>query len=229
MPRSDRLLQLLQHLRTERPPVTAARLADLTGVSERSVYRDMAALRALGARIEGQAGYGFTLEEDIVLPPQMLGRLEMEAVILGLSTVQAEGDPSLARAARDALAKITATLPESLRDQARHAALRVARVHSKPAVAIDPQIVRRAVWEEQALDVVYVDDAGTETSRRIWPLSVVFFERALILLAFCRLREDFRSFRLDRIRTLSEPGVGFRPRRVPLLREFLASREWPTC
>ena len=58
MARSDRLLRLLQHLRTEPAPVTAARLADLSGVSERAIYRDIAALRAAGALIDGQAGYG---------------------------------------------------------------------------------------------------------------------------------------------------------------------------
>jgi len=81
MPRSDRLLRLLQHLRTEPAPVTAARLADLSGVSERAIYRDVAALRSAGAVIDGQAGYGYTLTEDSALPPQMLSRLEIEAVI----------------------------------------------------------------------------------------------------------------------------------------------------
>jgi predicted DNA-binding transcriptional regulator YafY len=77
MARSDRLLRLLQHLRTEAAPVTAARLAGLCDVSERAIYRDIAALRAAGALIDGQAGYGYTLTEDAALPPQMLTRLEV--------------------------------------------------------------------------------------------------------------------------------------------------------
>ena len=222
MPRSDRLLRLLQHLRSLRPPVTAARLAECEGVSERAIYRDIAALRATGALIDGQAGYGYTLTEDPMLPPQMLTRLEMEAVILGLSSVQAEGDAELAAAARGALAKITAALPERARDHARHAALRAARVDPKPPLAIDPGTVRRAAWEERALDITYSDGAGTRTQRRIWPLSVVFFERVLIVLAYCRLREDFRAFRLDRIATLAETSESFRPRRAALLRDYLA-------
>ncbi|MCC5962035.1 MAG: helix-turn-helix domain-containing protein [Rhodobacteraceae bacterium] len=58
MPRSDRLLRLLQHLLTEPAPVTAARLASLSGVSERAIYPDIAALRAAGAIVDAQAGSG---------------------------------------------------------------------------------------------------------------------------------------------------------------------------
>jgi predicted DNA-binding transcriptional regulator YafY len=227
MARSDRLLRLLQHLRTEPAPVTAARLADLSGISERAIYRDIAALRAAGALIDGQAGYGYTLTEDAALPPQMLTRLEVEAVILGLSAVRAEGDPELATAAADALAKITATLPEQARHHARHAGLRAARVDPKPPLAIDPGAVRHAMWEERAVDIDYTDAEGRETRRRIWPLSVVFFERVLIVLAYCTLRQDFRAFRLDRIRSLAATRNSFRPRRAALLRQYLDHNSGP--
>ena len=227
MPRSDRLLRLLQHLRTEPAPGTAARLADLSGVSERAIYRDVAALRSAGAVIDGQAGYGYTLTEDSALPPQMLSRLEIEAVILGLSAVRAEGDPELAQAATDALAKITAALPEQARHHVRHAGLRAARVDPKPELAIDPGVVRRAMWDERALDIGYQDGEGRSTERRIWPLSVVFFERALIVLAYCTLRQDFRAFRLDRIRSLFVTSESFRPRRAALLRQYLDHHSGP--
>jgi len=227
MARSDRLLRLLQYMRTEPAPVTAARLAELTGVSDRAIYRDIAALRAAGALIDGQAGFGYTLTEDAALPPHMLTRLETEAVILGLSAVRAGGDPELAAAAADALAKITASLPEQARHHARHAGLRAARVDPKPPLAIDPGAVRNAMWEERAVDIGYSDAEGQTTHRRIWPLSIVFFERALIVLAYCTLRQDFRAFRLDRIRHLETTGHSFRPRRAALLREYLARNAGP--
>lgn len=227
MARSDRLLRLIQLLRTEPAPVTAARLGCLCGVSERAIYRDIAALRAAGALIDGQAGYGYRLTEDPTLPPQMLTRLEIEAVILGLSGVQAEGDAELAAAARDALAKLVASLPERVRAHAEHAALRAVRVDPKPPLGIDPGVVRRAVWAERALDIAYADAEGRNTERRIWPLSVVFYERVLIVLAQCRLRDDFRAFRLDRIRSVTETRECFRPRRATLLRAYL-ERE-PAC
>ena len=227
MSRSARLLRLLQHLRAGPSPATAAGLARALGVSERAIYRDIAALREAGAIIDGQAGFGYALTEDPALPPQMLSRLELEAVILGLSAVQAEGDTELAAAARDALAKIAASLPERARAHARHAALRAARVDPKPPLVVDPGIIRRAMWEERALDIAYADGAGRDTRRRIWPLSLVFFERALIVLAHCRLRDDFRSFRLDRITALTDTGESFRPRRTALLRTYLARSEGP--
>ena len=227
MARSDRLLRLLHYMRTEPAPVTAARLAELADVSDRAIYRDIAALRAAGALIDGQAGFGYTLTEDAALPPQMLTRLETEAVILGLSAVRAEGDPELAAAAADALAKITASLPEQARHHARHAGLRAARVDPKPPLAIDPGAVRHAMWEERAVDIDYIDGEGRTTHRRIWPLSVVFFERVLIVLAYCTLRQDFRAFRLDRIRHLETTGHSFRPRRAALLREYLARNAGP--
>ena len=227
MPRSDCLLRLIQHLRTEPAPVTAARLAELSEVSDRVVYRDIAALRSAGAIIDGQAGFGYTLTEDSVLPPQMLSRLEIEAVILGLSAVRAEGDAELAGAVADALAKITAALPEQASDHARHAGLRAARVDPKPELSIDPGDVRRAMWDERALDIDYQNGEGRRTERRILPLSVVFFERALIVLAYCTLRQDFRAFRLDRIRSLAATRESFRPRRAALLRQYLDHNSGP--
>ena len=104
MARSDRLFRLLHALRTLPAPVTAARLAAETEVSERTLYRDIEALRAAGARIEGEAGIGYTMTEDIALPPQTFDQLEIEALVIGLGEVGAAGDPALAEAAKSALA-----------------------------------------------------------------------------------------------------------------------------
>jgi len=80
-------------MRTVSAPITAARLATETGVSLRSLYRDIEALRAAGARIEGERGYGYRLTEDPALPPQMLDRDEIEELALGLAEVRVWGDP----------------------------------------------------------------------------------------------------------------------------------------
>ncbi|MFW5641682.1 MAG: helix-turn-helix transcriptional regulator [Roseicyclus sp.] len=168
--------------KNEPAPFTAARLAEPTGVSERAIYRDIAALRAAGALIIGQAGFGYTLTEDTALPPQMLTRLETEAVILGLSAVRAEGDPELAAAAADALAKITASLPEQARQHARHAGLRAARVDPKPPLVIDPCAVRHATWEERAVDIDYISGGITKAAdanlrRALCQAATVMMER----------------------------------------------------
>jgi predicted DNA-binding transcriptional regulator YafY len=221
MARSDRLFRLLDALRMLPQPVTAARLAEETGVSERTLYRDIGALRAGGALIDGEAGVGYTLTEDPALPPQMFTRLEVEALVLGLAEVRLAGDPALARAAEVAQAKIVATLPERVQRQAIHAVSRTYRYEKRPPAPPHLAMVREAAWEERALDLRYRDKAGAVTERRIWPLSVVFLERELMCLAWCCLRQDFRRFKMGMMEAVAETGESFRPRRVALLREFL--------
>ncbi len=222
MPRPDHLFRLLHALRTLPQPVTAARLAAETEVSERTLYRDIDTLRAGGALIDGAAGLGYTLTEDPALPPQMFTRLEVEALVLGLSEVRLAGDPALARAAEAALAKITATLPERVQRQAIHAVQLTYRFEKRPRAPASLALIREACWDERALDITYTDRDGTQTQRRVWPLSVVFLDRTLMLLAWCCLRQGFRRFHLAAMSGISLNPESFRPRRVALLREFLA-------
>ena len=220
MARADRLFRLLQALRMLPQPVTAARLAVETGVSERSLYRDIASLRAGGALIDGEAGVGYTLAEDPALPPQMFTRLEVEALMLGLAEVRLAGDPALAEAAKVAQAKIVASLPERVERQAVHAVQDTYRFDLRPPAPPHLAVLRQASWDEAEVRITYRDAEGAQTSRRIWPLSIVFPDRTMVLLAWCCLRQDFRRFDVARIGRAEPTGQSFRPRRVPLLREF---------
>jgi predicted DNA-binding transcriptional regulator YafY len=112
MARSDRRFRLLQAMRVMPAPITSVRLAEETGMSLRSLYRDIDSLRAAGARIEGKHGYGYRLIEDYALPPQTFNRTEIEALVLGLAEVKRMGDPALTNAAISVLAKVAATLPD---------------------------------------------------------------------------------------------------------------------
>ena len=220
MARSDRLFRLLDALRRLPKPVTAARLAQETEVSERTLYRDIETLRAGGALIDGAAGYGYTLTEDPALPPQMFSQLEVEALVLGLAEVRQAGDPALAQAAELALAKITATLPERVQRQAIHAVQQTYRFERRAAAPANLPLIRQACWDELALDIDYRDKDGALTQRQVLPLSIVFFDRAMMLLAWCCLRQDYRRFHLHQIETLAVSTTSFRPRRVLLLRQF---------
>ncbi len=142
--------------------------------------------------------------------------------MLGLAEVRHTGDVALARAAETALGKITATLPERLQRQAMHAVVQSYRFERRPEPPVDMTLIREACWEERALEIGYTDAEGQVTRRRVLPLSIVFFEKVQMLLAWCCLREDFRRFRLDRIETVAQTEESFRPRRVALLREFTA-------
>ncbi|MFM2388817.1 MAG: hypothetical protein RLZZ437_372 [Pseudomonadota bacterium] len=222
MARTDRLLRLIDTIRRLPQPVTAARLAMETGVSERSLYRDIASLRASGALIDGAAGVGYTLTEDPALPPQMFTRLEVEALMLGLAEVRLSGDSDLVRAAEMAAAKITATLPERVQRQAVHAVQQTYRFERRAPAPAHLALIRQAAWDERALDISYLDTADAQTHRRILPLSVIFLDRTLMCLAYCTLRQDFRRFHLHRMDSVTLTDESFRPRRVPMLRAFLA-------
>jgi predicted DNA-binding transcriptional regulator YafY len=222
MARADRLFRLLTALRMLPQPVTAARLAEETGVSPRTLYRDIEALRAGGALIDGAAGVGYALTEDPALPPQMFTQLEVEALVLGLAEVRQMGDAAMARAADAAMAKIVATLPERVQRQAVHAVSRTYRMDRRPPAPGHLALVRQACWDEAVLEMGYTDKDGAVTQRQIWPLSIVWFDRALMVLAWCCLRQDFRRFHLNQMVEVRPTGAHFRPRRVPLLREFTA-------
>ena len=221
MPKSDRLFRLLNAFRMLPQPVTAARLAEETGVSERTLYRDIQALRAAGALIDGAAGTGYILTEDPALPPQMFTRLEVEALVLGLAEVTQSGDALLAKAAAEAQAKIIATLPDRVQRQATHAVSRSYRYERRTPAPAHLHLLREAAWEERAVDLTYRDASGQETARRIWPLGTVFLDREVQVLAFCCLRQDFRRFKVAQMAEVRPADESFRPRRVPLLRVFL--------
>lgn len=220
MAKSDRLFRLLAALRMLPAPVTAARLAQEMGVSERTLYRDIDSLRAGGALIDGAAGVGYTLTEDPALPPQMFTRLEVEALVLGLAEVRMAGDPALAKASDAALAKIVASLPERVQRQAVHAVSQTYRFEKRQAAPMHLGLLREACWDERVLDLSYTDVTGIVTRRQVWPLSVVFLDRSMMLLAWCCLRQDFRRFQLHAMSDIVLTDQYFRPRRVALLRDF---------
>ena len=222
MARTDRLMRLMDALRRLPPPVTATRLAAETGVSPRQLYRDIATLRAGGALIDGEAGLGYRLTEDPALPPQSFSRLEIEALRLAVDALPRVGDPDLIAAARNALARIVATLPERQAMQATHVALRsFTPPTARPLPTVDMEMIRNACWDEDEIRLTYRDLNERITEREIRPLGMSYSENALLLLGWCKLREDFRMFHCNRIISAELTGQSFRPRRVALLRDYV--------
>lgn len=219
MSKSQRLFDLMQMLRRHPRPVSGTELAREAGVSLRTVYRDIADLQALGAEIEGEPGVGYVLRPGFLLPPLMFSEEEIQAVALGVQWVQRQTDEGLALAAHNALAKIGAVLPSELRHKLDDSSFHVSRRTPK-APAVDLQMLRQAMREQRKLRMIYRDPRGTETERVIWPIMLGFFEARRIIAGWCELREDFRSFRTDRIvrgRLLKERYPG---RRRDLVRRW---------
>ena len=231
MSRAGRLLQLMQILRRHRHPVSGHVLADELGVSLRTLYRDIASLQGQGADIAGEPGLGYVLKPGFLLPPLMLSGEEIEALALGTQWVADRADPRLALAAREAMAKIAAVLPRDLAGTLESSGL-VVPSRQSPALHIDLALVRQAIRAEKKLTIAYRDAAGAETARVIWPIALAFFEQTRVIVAWCELRQDFRSFRADRIAAVDALPERYPKRRMALLKEWRLreeAREKPDC
>ncbi len=222
MSRTARLFQLMQALRSGPAPKTSVQLAQDLGVSPRTVHRDIDALRGLGAVIDGEAGFGFTLIEDATLPPLGFTNDELEALVLGLREVQLIGDPALSDAAGAALRKLQGRLPQRQSHRLSHAVLSATRFDRPAIPTIEVAELRQAAWDERTVEFAYTDAKGDDTRRRVNPLSIVYMDRASVLLSWCHLRRDFRVFRLDRMQDMVVTDDSFRPNRVSLLRDAIA-------
>ncbi|EYF04084.1 helix-turn-helix transcriptional regulator [Chondromyces apiculatus] len=198
MSRASRLLDLLQLLRRHRAPVAGPELARALGISLRTLYRDVATLRAQGADISGDPGLGYVLRPGFTLPPLNLSEDEIEALVLGARWVAARGDARLGAAAEDAVAKVRAVLPEALRESVDAVTLTVPGVQAAMTV-VDVAGIRAAIRKEHKIAIAYRDERGALTRRTVWPLLIGFFERVMVLAAWCELRRDYRGFRVDRI------------------------------
>ncbi|RTL80253.1 MAG: HTH domain-containing protein [Hyphomicrobiales bacterium] len=222
MSRTHRLLDILQALRRRRRPVNGAELARETGVSLRTLYRDIAALRAMGAEIEGEAGFGYVLRPGFLLPPLMFSEEEIEALALGAKWVARRTDDALSDAARNAIAKLSAVLPEDLRAKLNDEALLVGPGWERPH-HVDLKLLRRALREERKLAISYRDEKGARTERVIWPVALGFFESTRVLAGWCELRAAFRHFRADRIEAAGILDGAPPQRRQRLLKQWRQS------
>lgn len=220
MSRAQRLLDLIQVLRRHRHPVSGATLAEATGVSLRTLYRDIELLKAEGAHIDGEAGVGYVLRPGFMLPPLMFSEEEIEALVLGSRWVHQRADRALADAAANVLAKIGAVLPKDLRDTLDDSGLLIAP--GDPIAAGDAQLpkIRQAIRTERKMGLSYRDEKGSDSKRTIWPFGLGFFEKARVVMAWCELREDFRHFRTDRIVSLTVTDKRYPRRRQVMLKEW---------
>ena len=217
--RATRLLQLLDELHRRRKPVPGARLADLLGVSLRTLYRDIDALRGQGADIAGDPGIGYQMRAGYLLPPMMFSAEELEAMVLGTGWVASHADPELAAAASNAMARIVGILPDRLRLQVETGGLFAPDWHPMPPEPWLPTL-RRAIREERALHMAYADAGNRVSQRTIWPFAMAFLDDRRLLAAWCEMRGDFRHFRADRVIGLEDAGRRYPGTRHGLLRRW---------
>jgi predicted DNA-binding transcriptional regulator YafY len=178
-------------------------------------------LQGQGASIEGEPGLGYVLRPGFMLPPLMFSEEEIEALVLGSRWVARRTDKKLRLAATNVLAKISAVLPEDLRQQLEFSGLLIGPV--KTTIENDDEkeaLIRLAIRKEYKLQMTYIDVKGDVSQRIIWPLALGFFEEAHVIVAWCELREDFRHFRTDRIVNLTQLETHYPKPRQGLLKKW---------
>lgn len=209
MRKAERLFQLITLLRGRRLAITAKRLAEALEVSERTIYRDIQALMLSGVPIEGEAGIGYRLDRHFDLPPLMFTSEELLALMLGSKMVQTWGDSVAAKGAVSALDKISAILPDHIKQQDQSELLLVPDFLQNKALAKLASDIREAVQSCQTINIEYQDEQKRFSTRNIEPLGLVYWGGKWTMIAFCLLRQDYREFRIDRILSLTRLAIKF--------------------
>ncbi|QGX99808.1 YafY family transcriptional regulator [Roseovarius faecimaris] len=213
MTRSTRMFEIIQILRQAPRPVTAQAIADQLEVTKRTVYRDISSLQAMSVPIEGEAGIGYVMRAGFDLPPLMFTAQEVEALFVGAALLQRTGDAGLQKAARSATGKIAAALPDGRRPHVPH------HVSAWTTIAPSPlaDTLRDHIRTGAELRITYDALSDQRSTRTILPLAMIYFTDAVLLAAWCGLRQDFRHFRIDRITDCTATGAQY-PERCQRLR-----------
>jgi predicted DNA-binding transcriptional regulator YafY len=225
MRRADRLFEIIQFLRRQKL-VRARDLADRLEVSERTIYRDIRDLVNTGVPIDGEAGVGYVMRSGFDLPPLMFNEEEIEALVLGARMVGGRTDDKLSDAADSALSKIESVVPDRMRRHMSETALLAYTQDLTEEVAHHMASLREALRGHFLVAMHYRDVEDRTTTRDIRPLALFFVGPVWLLAAWCELRQDFRSFRLDRIERLSVDTLNRFPiEKGKTLRDFIIARD----
>lgn len=199
MRRADRLFQIVQFLRARRL-TTANWLAERLEVSARTIYRDINDLMLSGVPIEGEAGVGYVLRHKMDIPPLMFTPEELRAINIGLRFAHAYTDKEHGDAAVSAMAKIKTALKGSNAEQHRFDTVFVPlKSQSRTPLLIQ---IFNAIDASLKIEMNYLDAKENVSIRTIRPLGLFFWGTGWCLLSWCELRDDFRSFRVDRIQKM---------------------------
>lgn len=216
MPKIDRLMGIILLLQSKRT-ISAHEIADYFDVSVRTIYRDIQTLDEAGVPIVSNPGEGYSLIEGYHLPPLMFTTEEASALFLGGEFAMKATDPSLHKPIISAHAKIRSVLPEETKDYIEK--IRTA-THLAIGIGVDRKYdnkvhsdVQEGIANNKVLQIEYYTQSRDTLSKRyIEPSGIVYYGGAWHLIAYCQTRNDFRDFRMDRIKTLLLTSHSFKPR-----------------
>lgn len=202
--------------------VTAKQLAERLEVSERTIYRDVQDLSLSGVPVEGEAGVGYMLRHTMDIPPLMFSQDEIQAIVLGARMVGTWGGKELAKAAQTAIDKIEGSLPSNLRRLTQDSHLYAYPYNFESTIFNNVDILRTSINEKRMIHFGYTREDGNTSTRTVNPLALYFWGRVWTLTSWCHLREDFRSFRIDRMTNVACTGEQFVDKPGQSLEDYLA-------
>lgn len=226
MNRIDRLTAILTHLQSKRT-VRAAELAERFSVSLRTIYRDVRALEESGVPVIGEAGQGYSLVEGYRLPPIMFTREEALAFLVADKLVEKLLDEQSSKFFKEALIKIKAVLKSSEKDLLVEVQDTIKVLKSGPSQAANKsskafQVALLAISEKKILATSYMTfDPERKSDRELEPIGLFHSYEQWYLLAFCRLRNDYRTFRLDRFSKMQVTENSYSTAKHPSLQAYL--------
>lgn len=211
--RLARLISLTTLLQTKRT-VTATELASRFGVSTRTIYRDIRTLESAGVPVMTIDGKGYALTEGYRIPPVMFTQQEALSLLTAEKLVANRTDEKTAELIKAAMDKLRAALKYTYRDQLERMTPQIQVLHAQHGIFSNNtyQILLNAIQEHCLVEISYQSaDAGSAVSRTIEPIGL-YLSQHWHAVAYCRLRQDFRDFRLDRIKDISVSSETFPPR-----------------
>lgn len=224
MNRIDRLNALLIHLQGK-PRVPIEELEDRFEVSRRTIFRDVKSLMEAGVPIGGDAGEGYFIVEGYHLPPVVFNKEEASAILLGAKFIEQAADSHTREAFQKAMYKIKAVLKYSDKEFLDNLEERVAiRSSPHPDQFPDSHIaeIQMAIATNKLISMRYYSQyTDTTTEREVEPLGMVFYSSRWHLIGFCRLRQDLRDFRADRIQKVKVLSETIDPKGHPHFMDFL--------
>jgi len=224
-PRLVRLTAILTQLQAKRI-VTAKEIAERHGVSIRTVYRDIRTLEQSGVPVITEEGKGYTIMEGYTLPPVLFTEEEANALITAEHLINQNKDASLSTQYKNAVQKIKSVLRRSQKEKTELLASRI-QVRNNPLNERTSNYLvglQSAITDYQLVKIDYLSLDDRKSQREVEPFALYTTQDSWILVAFCRLKKDFRAFRLDRIRHLHPLNENFEPHQMTLAQYLEACR-----
>lgn len=225
-PRIARLTQILTQLQSKRL-LTARELAEKYKVSTRTIYRDIRTLESSGVPIVTEEGKGYSLIEGYQLPPVMFSEEEANALITAEQLMLKNKDASLVENYSNAITKIKAVLQYSQKDKADLLSQRIvfrANVAEEQTSSFLTQI-QSAITNFHLLQIDYLSLEHRFTQRTVEPFALYSTNENWLLIAYCRLRNEFRVFRLDCMQKITNTYTVFEAHQITLQEYFEICRE----